>query len=521
MANRTYLFAIDTLDTHKATTRSMIGLGEYNYNTPLIYRILCSSGTKTCRSSIFKGTQKTAIVADFKSGVKRLRFFLEQLKQTEFADLIRNTLDWLDEPHNQFEYVLLEPSEIFDLEAGAHQPLLEELLQNIQTLDDETLITLAKDYQDHNAMASWSNFLYYEPQGCVKPPKDKKADRHTFSVDELEKYLSDLERFQCSHLTFYAANHEIDRAKKLLPELNRLPNLTTFWPKGEAVLDEVGQLTSIKRLILTNNQLEALPAGLGKLTQLEELFLPTNKFTRVPEVVRSLEKLRMLILGKNQLIELPQWLSELKHLEDLRANENNLRDLPSSISKLTNLRKVNLTVNELDNPREMLEKLSSLPNIESISITGNHSADLKLNGVPTLLWKKLNLKALALIGMAIPDVPPDIKHLRNLSRLSLHNCGIRTINENLWQLTGLESLNLASNPIGKLSPNIAKLTQLTDLNLSSCELDKLPDVFQSHRQLTNIQLRNNNLSEVPLSIRKVNGEQRKTVNLFENPVYSR
>ncbi len=517
MANRCYLFAIDTVETHKAAQRSMIGLGEYNHNIPLIYQILCSSDARMCRSAVFSGNKNAAIIADFKKGVDKLRFFLEQLGDVGLGDKIRETLAWLDEPHNQFEYLLLEPGEIFELESDTDKNLLKELHQNINELDQPSLKDQAEHYQENNALDSWSNFLYYEPKGCIKPPKDKKADRHSFTVEELEKYLSELEQFRCSHVSLYATKQEIDRVKALLPELNRLPNLTEFWPKGEAVQDEIGKLRSITKLILTNNQLDVLPDGLKALTQLEELFLSANKFTEVPDVIQGLKRLKKLIINKNQLVELPSWIGELKHLRQLNVNQNKLRTLPVSITQMTELSEINITVNALNSPQQELETLLELPKIESITMTGNHDAEL--NGVPDTLWRKLTLKSLFLTKMVIPEIPTDIARLSQLTSLGLSNCGISKINENLWHLTDLEYLNLSNNPIISLSTNIANLARLTELNLSSCELNELPDVFQSHRHLVNIQLRNNNLRKVPPSIQEVDGEQRRTVNLFENPVY--
>lgn len=519
MANRCYLFAINTSETHKATQRSMIGLGEYNHNIPLIYQILCSSDAKTCRSAVFKGDKKAAIVADFKRGVDKLRFFLDQLSDDKLTNSIEETLTWFSEPHNQFEYLLLEPVEIFDLETGSNQDLLKKLHESIKGLDYEFLKNQAKNYQDNNAMGSWSNFLYYEPKGCVKPPKDKKADRHNFTVDELEKYLDELERFQCSHVSLYATKQEIDRVKSLLPELNRFPNLTEFWPKGEAVQDEIGRLTSISKLILTNNQLDVLPEGLGALTQLEELFLSANKFTQLPNVIQKLKNLKSLSVNKNQLAELPMWLDELKNLRNINVNDNKLQTLPDSINSMTQLCEINITCNPLHSPEKELEKLGQLPNIESIAITGNHDAEL--NSVPDIIWKKHTLKSLFLPKMAIQEIPADIENLSELAWLGLGGCGISKVSENVWKLAELEHLDLSNNPIASLSASIVKLTQLKSLNLSSCELDELPDVFQAHRQLENIQLRNNNLREVPQSVLEVDGNPRKTVNLYGNPAYNK
>ena len=55
-----------------------------------------------------------------------------------------------------------------------------------------------------------------------------------------------------------------------------------------AVPAEIGQLTSLERLILEYNQLTSLPAEIGQLTSLTSLHLQGNKLTSVPAAIREL-----------------------------------------------------------------------------------------------------------------------------------------------------------------------------------------------------------------------------------------
>src|SRR5215207_5566414 len=59
---------------------------------------------------------------------------------------------------------------------------------------------------------------------------------------------------------------------------------------------EIGQLTSLKRLFLTNNQLEGLPHEIGRLTNLTRLVLSNNQLTRLPNEIGQLSSLEGLSL---------------------------------------------------------------------------------------------------------------------------------------------------------------------------------------------------------------------------------
>ena len=62
---------------------------------------------------------------------------------------------------------------------------------------------------------------------------------------------------------------------------------------------ELGRLTSLKKLWLGSNQIKALPEGLGHLLNLQELYLEGNKLTSLPLDLAQLTQLRTLSLTDN------------------------------------------------------------------------------------------------------------------------------------------------------------------------------------------------------------------------------
>lgn len=522
MANRVYLFGIDTTETHKKTNRSMIGLGEYNYDTPLLYQLLMSSNPELCQSSLFKTKKKVAILANAKGGLDNLRTFLSYLSAESLNTDIEKTLKWFSEPHNQYPYFLLEPVEIFDLVASdrTENQRMTDLLSEIQSLDQPRIKALAGFYEDKLVMSSWSNFLYYEPQGCVKPPLDKNKNNHSVTVDELLKYNDDFEGFdRLTDLKIYFSKDDLDLVSKILPEINRFPNLKSLWLSGPELVPEVSELNSIKKLILTNNQLTSLPEGIGSLSQLEELLLVSNKLTSLPESMKEMIGLKVLNLDRNQLQELPAWLSKLTSLENLNISANQLTTLPEEIGGLMKLREVNCFQNPLVDPSREMALIVSLPALEKLAFSGHDEVETKLQELPPELWLAKSLKSLFLSKMELGKIPNDIAKLTSLSALGFTECGVESISDELWSLTLIHTLMMGNNPIGSIPDDIKNFTDLKLLNVSNCGLQSLPDAFMNLNHLENFQASNNNINGLPKSLMTL--KKRATFNLFNNPVYDK
>jgi hypothetical protein len=70
----------------------------------------------------------------------------------------------------------------------------------------------------------------------------------------------------------------------------------------------------LRWLILTDNEIEALPAEIGGCTQLQKLMLAGNRLRTLPEELAACSQLELLRLAANQLSELPAWLLRLPRL---------------------------------------------------------------------------------------------------------------------------------------------------------------------------------------------------------------
>lgn len=81
---------------------------------------------------------------------------------------------------------------------------------------------------------------------------------------------------------------------------------------------------ALRWLILTDNQLEALPDELGHCTQLQKLMLAGNHLSALPDALQHCQRLELLRISANRFKALPAWLTRMPHLSWLAYAGNPL-----------------------------------------------------------------------------------------------------------------------------------------------------------------------------------------------------
>jgi hypothetical protein len=177
--------------------------------------------------------------------------------------------------------------------------------------------------------------------------------------------------------------------------------LESFGSDG-AVPAEIWQLTALRELNLSFNQLTSLPAEIGQLTSLEVLDLTHNQLTSLPPEIGQLISLKKLWLGGNQLTSLPAQIRQLTSLRKLSLWCNQLRSVPAEIGQLTSLRVLYLYDNQLTTLPAEIGQLTSL---KSLSIYHNNrltSLPAEIGQLTSLTELRLDDNQLWPDGMASP-----------------------------------------------------------------------------------------------------------------------
>ncbi|MHA1343611.1 MAG: leucine-rich repeat domain-containing protein, partial [Promethearchaeota archaeon] len=111
--------------------------------------------------------------------------------------------------------------------------------------------------------------------------------------------------------------------------------------------ESIGNLSSLKKLDLSYNELTTLPESIGNLKSLVELDLKLNHLMTLPESIDNLKSLAKLYLSDNQLKTLPESFWDLKSLQILSLANNKFTTLPESIGELSSLHELDLSNNQL------------------------------------------------------------------------------------------------------------------------------------------------------------------------------
>jgi len=140
----------------------------------------------------------------------------------------------------------------------------------------------------------------------------------------------------------------------LIPEtITKLSNLQTFiMPKLTSTIpNDIGDLTNLRGLLLTDGIFGTLPQSFSRLTNLEFLYIHGTKLTgTIPPSFNQLSNLQFLSISDNALVgDIPNGFAGLTSLQSLILNENGLTGSIqlSSFTQLFDLDIYNVNVIEL------------------------------------------------------------------------------------------------------------------------------------------------------------------------------
>jgi hypothetical protein len=181
LANRSYLYATNVVPTADPApaTRKRIGISEWGWETPLVYKLLLSGDPRVTPSTLWRSPHNLAIVGDYAKGVDKLRAFLARIELPEAQPQIAEALAFLDADLNRLPWLVLECGELYELEdedMGQLNARMHECIQQIDGELDAVLETLQPDYRgkpgsEHDTpqealaalgLGQWSNVLYFD-----------------------------------------------------------------------------------------------------------------------------------------------------------------------------------------------------------------------------------------------------------------------------------------------------------------------------------------------------------------------
>lgn len=170
----------------------------------------------------------------------------------------------------------------------------------------------------------------------------------------------------------------------------------------EKIPEEIGKLTSIKRLSIENlgDTSICLPSEVGKLKQLEEFNAYGCHMVALPEEFSELTNLKIVNLNQNSFSIFPEQILRLEQLESLAINFA-FDVLPDEICNLTHLKYLYLPEANIS---YLPEKIGNLKELEILCIWGT-----KVEQLPDSCKKLQKIKSLYLTKSIFEKIlPPEI-----------------------------------------------------------------------------------------------------------------
>jgi hypothetical protein len=175
--------------------------------------------------------------------------------------------------------------------------------------------------------------------------------------------------------------------REVFDQADTLEQLDLSGNRLTSLPDEFVRLRSLRRLFLSNNPIEEFPRVLGQLPQLEMVGLKSCRLRRVAEDALP-TRLRWLILTDNQLESLPASLGARPRLQKLALAGNRLSALPSSLAQASSLELLRVSANQLKEfPRQLLQ----LPRLSWLAFAGNPFCTRPDVVAEPILWAELEL----------------------------------------------------------------------------------------------------------------------------------
>jgi Leucine-rich repeat (LRR) protein len=132
---------------------------------------------------------------------------------------------------------------------------------------------------------------------------------------------------------------------------------------------EILDMTALKLLDLTDNQISSINHDLNKLPQLKELYLRKNKINSISESIGNVGSIEVLDLSKNELEIFPKAICNLKKMRVLDLSDNKIQSIPNEIKAMRSLEVLALANNNI---KEIPEELNKLKRLKKLYIEGNN-----------------------------------------------------------------------------------------------------------------------------------------------------
>jgi|GEM_PF-1721505 Leucine-rich repeat (LRR) protein len=214
------------------------------------------------------------------------------------------------------------------------------------------------------------------------------------------------------------------------------------------------KLQNLEHLNLSRNNIDINNLAEDTVNNLKYIVLSFNNLTAIPEGIGLLKDLVDLQFAENDIKSdfIDPALGSLKKLEVLSFYKNDLDSLPPFIFNLTNLIELDLYFNSIE---KLPTELGNLKNLEKFYIAHN-----RFYSIPESIGELKSLKEFYIHHNRISYLPESIANLEHITDFHIHNNYFQGFPKFILNYKKLEDLDISFNDIHKFPPELVSLNQL-------------------------------------------------------------
>lgn len=274
-------------------------------------------------------------------------------------------------------------------------------------------------------------------------PED--VDEITFKWRDMEELPSEIGKFR-NLKKFKIFLTDTKLISKEIGSLKKLEELSILCELDKIPL-EIGSIEMLKKLAISGN-FKVIPNELCNLKHLETLILGGNS-NNLPNEIHQLTSLRELSVSGENLFELPKDFGLLKNLKSFKIDAKKLKILPDSFSMLKQIEEIDFIYDpmkwfdcSIDTIPEYFKEFSELRSFRINNIKTQQISNF------ISYWPKLEVLEMSQCGLN--EIPIELKRCKNIRWLFLSRNNIVEIPDWIIELTNLEAIWAEKNKISKL-----------------------------------------------------------------------
>ena len=199
-------------------------------------------------------------------------------------------------------------------------------------------------------------------------------------------------------------------------------------------LPKIGQLNSLERLWVTNNELKGpFTESFKSLINLKEIDARFNAISNIDHVA-GLPKLEQLLVGHNAISTFSGSFSKLRTLVLDHCPITSFH-LDAPVPTLTAL---NIASAKMVDFKDNM--FDHMPNLQKLNLDKNHFINMSLQ-----IGRLTKLDHFSMAKNPLNTIPPSIGNLVELKFLNLRECNLKSLPPEIWYCLRLETLNVSSN----------------------------------------------------------------------------